>query len=317
MVQLEHNDRATALLRQLAGQGRLPHAVLVEGPAGTGKKTFAQMIAQSALCTGAEKPCGVCEACRKVENKSHPDICFYTVPEGKKEFPVEQVREIRGQAYVAPNEGICKIYILDKAHTMNQSAQNALLKLIEEPPPFVCFILLCENRSQMLETILSRVTSVQLETPTVEQCMETLQERFPEKERNLLQAAAAGAGGNIGRALSLLDTAKPSKGAADAKALMQALAAGQRYESARILAGYEKDPEGLSQLFSLLREQFAGLCTAYYRGIQENQPARKILPTQAARSAQAVEEAAGNLARNVRIPLLCACMVEEIMEAFG
>ena len=143
MVQLEHNERAVALLGQLTGQGRLPHAILIEGPAGTGKKTFAQRIAQSALCTGKEKPCGICEACRKVENQSHPDICFYTVPEGKKDFPVEQVREIRGQAYVAPNEGACKIYVIDKAHTMNQAAQNALLKLIEEPPPFVCFILLC------------------------------------------------------------------------------------------------------------------------------------------------------------------------------
>lgn len=317
MVQLEHNERATALLKKLAGQGRLPHAILVEGPAGTGKKTFAQMVAQAALCTGAEKPCGICEACRKVENKSHPDVCFYTVPEGKKEFPVEQVREIRGQAYVAPNEGACKIYVVDKAHAMNQSAQNALLKLIEEPPPFVCFILLCENRSKMLETILSRVTSIPLETPTVEQCAGTLQERFPEKEQSLLQAAAAGAAGNIGRALSLLDTAKPSKAAADAKAFMQALAAGERYECVRILAGYEKDPEGLSQMLPLLRERFANLCTAYCRGSRENLPGRQISPAQAARSAEAVDEAAGNLARNVRVPLLCACMVEEMMAALG
>ncbi len=318
MVQLEHNERAVALLGQLTGQGRLPHAILIEGPAGTGKKTFAQRIAQSALCTGKEKPCGICEACRKVENQSHPDICFYTVPEGKKDFPVEQVREIRGQAYVAPNEGACKIYVIDKAHTMNQAAQNALLKLIEEPPPFVCFILLCENRSQMLETILSRVTAISLETPTVEQCIETLQKWFPEKEQNLLQAAAAGAAGNIGRALALLDTAKPSKAAADAKALMQALTGGQRYECIRILASYEKDSETLSQTLSLLRERFAGLCTASYRGAAPaDLPARQILPAQAVQAAKVIDEAAGNLARNVRIPLLCACMVEEIIAAFG
>ena len=259
---------------QLTGQGRLPHAILIEGPAGTGKKTFAQRIAQSALCTGKEKPCGICEACRKVENQSHPDICFYTVPEGKKDFPVEQVREIRGQAYVAPNEGACKIYVIDKAHTMNQAAQNALLKLIEEPPPFVCFILLCENRSQMLETILSRVT--------------------------------AGAAGNIGRALALLDTAKPSKAAADAKALMQALTGGQRYECIRILASYEKDSETLSQTLSLLRERFAGLCTASYRGAAPaDLPARQILPAQAVQAAKVIDEAAGNLARNVRRNYSC------------
>ena len=89
---------------------------------------------------------------------------FYTVPEGKKEFPVELARDIRQDAYIAPNEGACKVYIVDQAHTMNASAQNALLKIIEEPPAGVYFILLCENRAQMLPTILSRVVSVELET---------------------------------------------------------------------------------------------------------------------------------------------------------
>lgn len=59
---------------------------------------------------------------------------YYTVPEGKKEFPVETVREIRQDAYIAPNEGARKIYLIDRAHAMNAAAQNALLKIIEEPP---------------------------------------------------------------------------------------------------------------------------------------------------------------------------------------
>ena len=112
--------------------------------------------------------------------------------------------------------------------------------------------------------------------------------------------------------------AKPSKAAADAKALMQALTGGQRYECIRILASYEKDSETLSQTLSLLRERFAGLCVAGYRGeAPADQPARQILPAQAVQAAKVIDEAAGNLARNVRIPLLCACMVEEIIAAFG
>lgn len=317
MLRLDYNDRAMALLTRFASGGRMPHALLLEGPAGCGKKTMARIVAQAALCTAGEKPCGVCGPCVKVEKQVHPDVCFYTVPEGKKEFPVEQIREIRAQAHVTPNEGVCKVYILDKAHTMNPAAQNAFLKLIEEPPSFVRFVLLSENRAQMLPTILSRVTSMELEVPTVEQCQRTLRNLEPQKDPGLLKAAAAGAAGNIGIALSLLETAKPSKAAADAKALRAALAAGERYECARVLAGYDKDRETLLQMLTLLGEAFARLGTAKYRTPDEEE--RKLLvriaPGQAAGAMAAVERAMERAGRNVSVPLLCACMIEEIKAA--
>lgn len=319
MLRLDYNARAMALLAGFAKAGRIPHALLLEGPAGCGKKTMARIVAQAALCTAGEKPCGVCGPCVKVEKQVHPDVCFYTVPEGKKEFPVEQVREIRAQAYVTPNEGVCKVYILDKAHTMNTAAQNALLKLIEEPPEFVRFILLSENRSRMLPTILSRVTSVELEVPSVEQCEQTLRSLAPQRDPGLLKAAAAGAAGNIGRALSLLETAKPSKAAADAKALRTALVAGERYECARVLAGYDKDRETLLQMLTLLGEAFARLGVAKYRtpDAEEEKLLLRITPLQAAGAADAVETAMERVGRNVSVPLLCACMIEEVKAALN
>ena len=167
MPELLYNRKANATLANLAAGGRFPHTLLIEGPEGSGKKTAAWQAAKTLLCEGEPKPCGRCAHCVKADKRVHPDVRYYTVPEGKKEFPVETVREIRQDAYIAPNEGARKIYLIDRAHAMNAAAQNALLKIIEEPPDFVNFLLLCENRSRMLPTILSRAISVELEVPSV------------------------------------------------------------------------------------------------------------------------------------------------------
>lgn len=320
MTGLLYNRKASAALASLGAGGRLPHAILLEGPAGSGKHLAAEIIARYALCTAPEKPCGHCTGCMKVEKRIHPDVRYYGVPEGKKEFPIDLVREIRQDAYIAPNEGACKLYILEQAHAMNAAAQNALLKSIEEPPPHARFVLLCENRSMLLPTILSRVTAIELEIPSVEQCaqaLETLAPDTPEEER---RAAAAGAGGNIGRALELLGSAKPSKAAADARQLRETLVFGERYQALKILAAYDKDRQGLLDLLPLLEEGFAQAALARYRpaaGGQEERLTNRLTCEQAICAAEAAAQAAEQARRNVSVPLLCACMVERIKAAVG
>ncbi len=139
-------------------QGSFPHGVLVECQNSNEGEEFARFIANALVCTGNNKPCSVCPDCIKARGKGHPDIFETDGIKGKsKNFTVDAVREIRDDAFVVPNESDKKIYILKNGHNMNEQAQNAILKILEEPPSYVYFIIVTESKSTMLETVLSRV----------------------------------------------------------------------------------------------------------------------------------------------------------------
>lgn len=143
-----------------ASAGNFPHGVLVECQNEEDGINFAHYIAQCLVCTEKQKPCGKCVHCLKTEKRGHPDI-FET--DGIKEksksknFTVDAVRNIRQDAFVVPNEAESKVYILKNGQNMNEQAQNAILKILEEPPSNVYFIIITASKSTMLETVLSRV----------------------------------------------------------------------------------------------------------------------------------------------------------------
>lgn len=148
-------------------QGRLPHAVILEGPTGSGKRTLAGILARACVCTSqGERPCGVCPACKKAIAGSHPDIIVESGGAAARSFHVDAVRRIRSDAYIKPNEASRKIYCLFEAQTMSEQAQNALLKVLEEPPEGILFILTCPSASALLPTIRSRSLILTLEPPT-------------------------------------------------------------------------------------------------------------------------------------------------------
>ena len=135
---------------------RFPHAAILEGSSPEERMALAKKIAASLVCTGGEVPCGVCSDCIKASADSHADILIYSVEDKPKAFKVDIVREIRSKAYIVPNEAQRKVFILENSHTMGVEGQNAILKILEEPPSYVNFILLCSTRSGFLPTVLSR-----------------------------------------------------------------------------------------------------------------------------------------------------------------
>ena len=138
--------------------GRLPHAVIIEGGSATERSKLGDYLARSLVCSGSAKPCGRCAFCVKALADSSPDILRFSVDDKANAFKVDIIREIRGISFVLPNEADKKVFILENAHTMSFQAQNAFLKVLEEPPEYVNFILLCKTKENLLPTVLSRAT---------------------------------------------------------------------------------------------------------------------------------------------------------------
>lgn len=138
------------------------HAYIVASPSSAERERASRRLAAAMLCEGrGERPCGVCRACRKSLAGIHPDI-IVSAPEqdagGRKKrgITIGQVRGISADAQVMPNEASRKVYIIDDADTMNPSAQNAMLKLLEEPPASAAFVLCAANPELLLTTVRSR-----------------------------------------------------------------------------------------------------------------------------------------------------------------
>ena len=140
-----------------AAVGRLSHAYIIESSVKEISYALADHLAQAYICSGKEdKPCGNCPSCRKAAGNIHPDIIRVFLPEDKREIVVGQIRQLRTEAYIRPNEADRKVFIIEDAQTMNENAQNALLKVLEDGPQYLSFLLLTENAQQLLPTIRSR-----------------------------------------------------------------------------------------------------------------------------------------------------------------
>ncbi len=141
---------------------KLSHALIFEGADEATRLSAAKEVATALVCKGEDKPCKSCNACLKAMKDSHPDIHILRKEKDSTMIKVDAVREIKAQALIFPNEGTKSVFIISEAQYMNPQAQNALLKIFEEPSPHVCFILTCGSKSSLLDTVISRATSYTL-----------------------------------------------------------------------------------------------------------------------------------------------------------
>lgn len=153
------------LISSAFDSGRLPHAIILEGANSEKRMEGAKLLAKALVCSESEKilrPCGKCQNCIKAKSDSHVDIKTVIGTNKSKTVSVEDIRNVRSDAYVVPNEAERKVYIITSAHKMNETAMNAFLKVLEEPPGYVNFILECEDKAMLLQTVKSRCASFRM-----------------------------------------------------------------------------------------------------------------------------------------------------------
>lgn len=196
------NERLKENLITSLQRGRHSHFYLISGPAGSGKHTLARLLAAAILCGETRKPCLHCNACRKVIDGVHPDFITIDDPEHKN-VAVKIIRQFREDMFILPNEAEYKIYLL--AQDMGVEGQNALLKVLEEPPSYGVFLLLTDNPEKLLPTVRSRCTELQLLPLPQETLRQELRRRFPQAESQSIEAAISRSGGYLGQAIQLLD----------------------------------------------------------------------------------------------------------------
>ena len=156
------NQKVKKVVDGFIGSRRIPHAIMIEGENNGDNLELAQFIASAAVCDSDNAPCGVCQNCHLATINSHPDIAVINPLEGKKFLSVDQIRELRAEAFIKPHQAAKRVFIIEDASRMNPQAQNALLKVLEEPPQNVVFILLISSKTMLLDTIISRCVLLSL-----------------------------------------------------------------------------------------------------------------------------------------------------------
>lgn len=197
-----------ATLKAALTKDRIAHALLFTGSRGTGKTTVARIVAKALVCVARKEadPCGDCAQCLSIDNFSSLDVMEI---DGASHTGVDDIRELREGARYQPASAKYRIYIIDEVHMLSTNAFNALLKIIEEPPPHVMFILATTEAHKIPKTILSRCQRYDFRRVGVRDIFETLKimmrdEAFEVEDDGLL-AIAHLADGGLRDALSMTE----------------------------------------------------------------------------------------------------------------
>lgn len=267
--QLKHNLNASLQ------KGRISHFYLISGSRGSGKHTLARLLAAGILCRESRRPCLHCPVCRKVLEDAHPDLITVADPEHKN-VAVKIVRQFREDVFIRPNESEYKIYLFPQE--LGVEGQNALLKILEEPPKYGVFILLTDNPEKILPTVRSRCTELKLLPLSSDILTEQLEKEFPQASQADIHAGVLRSGGYLGQARQLLEdgqTVPPQT-----ENFVRALSRGSALELTQTLVPMEKwKRDALVQMLQSWLELCEDALAARLGGIQVTSLSRTLAET--------------------------------------
>ncbi len=240
MISIVGNDMLKTTVKNFITEKRIPHAILIEGDYGTGKHTLAKFLTRAIVCSEEGSPCGNCHNCHLANIDSHPDIAIISAEDGKKSITVSQIRDLRNEAYIKPHQAQKRVFVIDGADTMNEQSQNALLKVLEEPPSAVMFVLIAENKSSLLDTINSRCVTLTLNTPEFSVGFDYIKSTT-NFQPELIKEALENAKNNIGRALNALNGITSSKTEAAANDFLKFAINGDQFSMLKTVMPFSKN----------------------------------------------------------------------------
>lgn len=237
-------------ITKLLADGRFPHAVIIEGEALSGKSLLTSYITSALFCQEENSPCGKCRDCTLVKAGTHPDLFVTSLLDKKKNITVEQMRKLKSDAYMSPQMSNKKVFVIDYADTMNSQSQNAILKVLEEPPGDTIFIFQVRSRSALLPTILSRCITYTLYEPGINESAKYISDKhgieFDEAIELLNQN-----NNNIGKSEEALKNKKSGAHSIAVEYLNMAFD-GSVYDLISLTAPLEKDRNKAGDFYSYL-----------------------------------------------------------------
>ncbi len=159
------HSNAWLLMRERILHQRIPHALLFTGPGHANIPIFVTRLLGTLLCTQEDKPCGRCQACRWVRHRTHPDIHYLAQEAAAKSLKIDQIRRLQNDIYQTPQCATHRYIVLENSEQLNEAATHALLKILEEPPAHVRFILVSNAPQKLPATIKSRCQIVAFPDP--------------------------------------------------------------------------------------------------------------------------------------------------------